>query len=247
MNNKDKTRLVGNLEVLREELRSKVKEGKKEGLMRFFKTGKGEYGEGDKFLGVMVPQTRELVKRYKILLGWQEVDSLVNSEYHEERLLGLLILVEWYKAGGEKEKKKVFEYYLENYRQVNNWDLVDLTAPNIVGDYLDIAEKRGEVIKLVKSDSLWKKRIGVLSCAAFIKRGSCEEIFQVADILMKDNHDLIQKAVGWMLRESGKKCGEEKLELFLRERYKVMPRTMLRYSIERFSDEKRKKYLGGNW
>lgn len=214
-------------------------------LQRFFKTGKGQYGEGDVFLGIKVPVQRQIVKKYWKELNLRDIQELLDSKIHEERLIGILILVQMYnKSKKDKLKQRqIFEFYLKNTSRINNWDLVDLSAPNIVGDF---SRTDGtEIIRfLAKSKNLWERRIAIISTAAFIKDRIFGETLSIADMLLKDEHDLIHKAVGWMLREVGKR-NQDVLEIFLKERYKEMPRTMLRYSIEKFSEEKRKKYLKG--
>lgn len=209
-------------------------------LARFFKTGKGEYGEGDIFLGLAVPQQRQVAKKYPDLT-LEELQKLLNSKFHEYRLTALLILTAQYRKSDNDQKRKIFEFYLKNAQNINNWDLVDLSAPNIVGDYL-LGKDRMILSKLAKSKSLWEKRISILSTFTFIKNGQFEDSLKIAEILLKDNHDLIHKAVGWMLREIGKK--DQKVEeQFLQKHYHQMPRIMLRYAIEKFSEEKRKFYL----
>lgn len=213
-------------------------------LQRFFKTGKGEYGEGDIFLGIKVPVQRSIAKRY-IELSFIDLQTLLNSKIHEERLIALIILTNKYKKAKKDtmKKRQIFEFYLKNTNNINNWDLVDLSAPNIVGDFSSI--DGDEIIRfLAKSKNLWEKRIAIVSTHAFIKKRIFGETLAIADILIQDEHDLIHKAVGWMLREVGKR-NQEVLEIFLKDRYKTMPRTMLRYSIEKFPEEKRKAYLKG--
>jgi 3-methyladenine DNA glycosylase AlkD len=211
-------------------------------LQRFFKTGKGEYGEGDVFRGIKVPIIRKLSKKYNDIF-LSEVVKLLHSSFHEDRLLALLILVEKYRKGNEALKEKIFKLYLANAKYVNNWDLVDLSAEHIIGVHLFEKDKR-LLTTLAKSNILWERRIAVLSSFHFIKNGKFSETLTVAKILLKDKEDLIHKAVGWMLREIGKRdlFIEEK---FLRKHYKEMPRTMLRYAIERFPENKRKAYLTG--
>lgn len=229
---------------LKEELRENASAEKSDVLKGFFKTGVGEYGEGDSFLGVVMPDVRRVVNKYWKLVDWLEIEILINSGIHEERMVALLILVHWYEKR-VSEQEKICDYYLSKTRQINNWDLVDLTAEHIVGD---ICRKRRniETLKmLAKSDLLWDRRIAVISCFAFIKKGSEKEIFEIADIVLNDQHDLIQKAVGWMLREVGKRVSLETEESFLKSRYKRMPRTSLRYAIERFDEETRLAYLNG--
>ena len=213
-------------------------------LQRFFKTGKGEYGEGDIFLGIKVPIQRKIANKYTDLL-FSDLQVLLNSKKHEERLIALIILTNKYKKSKKDSVKKrnIFEFYLKNTQNINNWDLVDLSAPNIVGDFSSIDGT--EIIRfLAKSKNIWERRIAIVSTHTFIRKRIFGETLSIADMLLKDEHDLIHKAVGWMLREVGKR-NQEVLEIFLKERYKEMPRTMLRYSIEKFPEEKRKKYLKG--
>ena len=248
------------LAQIREEIQKEVDPKKAQFLGRFFKTGKGEYAEGDVFLGLTVPQSRIIVKKYRNL-PLEECLQLLQSKIHEERLIALLIMVSQFakrqkssssaKASADKGKE-IYEAYLANTKYINNWDLVDLSAPNIVGRYLvdQIATSpqapRNDILeKLAKSDNLWKKRIAILATFAFIRQGEYKETFAIADILLHDKHDLIHKAVGWMLREVGKRVSQDAEEKFLKPRYNNMPRTMLRYAIERFEEGKRKKYLAG--
>jgi 3-methyladenine DNA glycosylase AlkD len=230
-------------------LRKEVDEAKNpeqaKNLQRFFKTGKGQYGEGDIFLGIKVPVQRKIVKKYWKYTSLKDIQELLNSKIHEERMIGLLILVEAYKKSKKDKMKQreIYEFYLKNTSRINNWDLVDLSAPNIVGDFCSI--EGTEILKLLaKSENIWERRIAILSTAPFIKKRIFGETLSISDMLLKDKHDLIHKAVGWMLREVGKR-NMEVLEIFLKERYKEMPRTMLRYSIEKFPEEKRKAYLLG--
>jgi 3-methyladenine DNA glycosylase AlkD len=209
-------------------------------LQRFFKTGQGEYGEGDVFLGIKVPKQRELVKKYKDL-PLVEVLNLLKSKIHEHRLVALLILVEKFKKADEKEQKKIFDLYVKNTKYINNWDLVDLSAPNIVGAFL-LDKLRTILNQLVTSKILWERRIAVLSTFAFIKNNEFADTLKIAEVLVNDEHDLIHKAVGWMLREVGKR-DQAKEEQFLKKHAKKMPRIMLRYAIEKFSQTKRKYYL----
>jgi 3-methyladenine DNA glycosylase AlkD len=209
-------------------------------LQRFFKTGQGEYGEGDIFLGITVPQTRIIAKKY-LDISLTNLRKNLYSKIHEERLCALLVLVEKYVKADEKEKTQIFDFYFKNIKQVNNWDLVDLSAPKIVGEYL-IDKSRDILYKLAKSKKLWERRIAIISTYAFIKRGDFKDTLKVSEILLKAKEDLIQKAVGWMLREVGKK--EIKVEeIFLKKYCQLMPRTMLRYAIEKFPEGKRKSYL----
>ena len=226
---------------IQKELRQAANHEKAKLLQRFFKTGKGEYAEGDRFLGVMVPQTRKLVKKYWEEISSRETQELLNGEFHEERLLALLILVKKFEKGDDEVKKEIFDLYLANTKSINNWDLVDLSAPRIAGAYLENRD-RSVLVKLAKSKSLWERRISILATFWFIGKGESEFALKIAGILVDDNHDLIHKAVGWMLREIGKRCGQEIEEAFLLKHCKNMPRTMLRYAIERF-DTARKRYF----
>ena len=217
-------------------------------LQRFFKTGKGEYGEGDIFLGIMVPEQRKIAKEF-YNLNIDEIQGLLNSKIHEKRMIGLFVLIKTYeratKEKAEKIKKQIFEFYLKNAsnNNINNWDLVDLSAPNIVGNYL-LDKNKDILYKLAKSNNLWEKRISILSTFAFIREGEFKDSLKISRILLEDKHDLIHKAVGWMLREVGKR-DVNVLESFLKKHYRKMPRTMLRYSIEKFPEKERKNWLSG--
>lgn len=228
-------------------LKQKANPKKAKIYQRFFKTGKGEYGEGDIFLGLTVPETRKIAKQFEDL-SLKEIQKHLKSKYHEERLAALLILVHNYQKH-PVERKNIFDFYLANTKYVNNWDLVDLTAHKIVGNFLhhfgkDYSEYKILLTNLAKSSSLWERRISIISTAYFISQNDFSETLFISKLLMKDKHDLIHKAVGWMLREVGKK-DLAVLEKFLKKHYKNMPRTMLRYAIERFPEEKRQRYLKG--
>ncbi|MFC1789551.1 DNA alkylation repair protein [Patescibacteria group bacterium] len=210
-------------------------------LQRFFKTGKGEYGEGDIFLGIMVPEQRKIAFKY-FSLTQADLKKSIKSKYHEERLVSLLILVFRFEKGNLEDKKKVYDFYIKNIKYINNWDLVDLSAPKIVGAFLENKNK-SILYKFARSRNLWKKRISMLSCFYYIHKSDCKDAIKIAKILKDDDHDLIQKAVGWMLREVGKRCSLKAEEDFLQKYYKKMPRTMLRYAIEKFPEKKRKQYL----
>lgn len=207
---------------------------------RFFKTGPGEYGEGDKFLGIRVPDIRKIARKFK-QLSLEETEQLLQSEFHEERLCALIILSNRAKKADSEEQKAIFDLYLQNTRFVNNWDLVDTSAEDIVGRYLGDKD-RNVLYKLAKSDDLWERRIAVISTFHFIKNGDFDDTLEIAERLLNDKHDLIHKAVGWMLREIGKRDLKTEEE-FLDQHAKNMPRTMLRYAIKIFPKEKRQKYL----
>lgn len=210
-------------------------------LQRFFKTGKGQYGEGDLFVGIKVPVLRKLAKRH-IDLPLDEVAKLLQSKIHEHRLTALLIWVLRYQKADQRERETIYQLYLKHRGFVNNWDLVDLSAPNIVGSFL-LDNDRAILYKLAQSQSLWDRRIAILATFEFIKHGQADDTFTIAEILLNDDHDLIHKAVGWMLREVGKRIGQATEESFLTKHHRQMPRTMLRYAIERFTPGLRKKYL----
>ena len=209
-------------------------------LQRFFKTGPGQYGEGDIFLGVKVPEIRSLVKEYQDLPLKQAL-KLLKSPIHEERLLALLILVLKYKQGDKLLQKEVYRLYLKHTKYINNWDLVDLTAEHIVGAFLMEKTKR-PLFLLAKSKDIWERRISIISTFHFIKNNRFTDTLKISEILLNDREDLIQKGVGWMLREVGKRK-RLALEKFLNKHYKNMPRTMLRYAIERFPETKRISFL----
>ena len=211
-------------------------------LQWFFKTGKGEYGEGDKFLGLKVPVIRSIVKNNKDLT-LKEIQKALKSKYHEERLGALLILVDRYSKSNEKTKDEIVKFYLDNTKHINNWDLVDLTAPKILGKHL-LTRSKKILYKFAVSEDLWERRISILSTFEFIREKQFKDSLKIAKILLNDEHDLIHKGVGWMLREIGKRnLGTE--EIFLKKHYKKMPRTMLRYAIEKFPEKKRLAYLEG--
>lgn len=209
-------------------------------LQRFFKTGKGEYGEGDIFLGITVPEQRKIAKQHADLSLYQ-LQKLLNSKIHENRLVALLILVNKFAKADDKQQKQIADFYLKNTHNINNWDLVDLSAHQILGQYLFDKDKQ-ILCKLANSQLLWERRIAIISTFWFIKQNQFEDALKIAGLLINDNHDLIHKAVGWMLREIGKK-DQEVEEQFLDKHYKKMPRTMLRYAIEKFDDQKRKHYM----
>ena len=209
-------------------------------LQKFFKTKKGEYGEGDIFLGIKVPYQRKISKKYSEL-SLENLQKLLSGNIHEERLTALFILIIKYKKSNENNKRKIVDFYLSNAKNINNWDLVDSSAQYILGDYL-LEKDKSILYNLAKSENLWERRIAIISTFCFIKNNEFEDALKISQMLLDDNHDLIHKAVGWMLREIGKR-DILKEELFLKKYSKTMPRTMLRYSIEKFEESKRKYYL----
>lgn len=230
------------LEELRQTIKKSANPAQAKILSRFFKTGRGEYGEGDEFLGIKVPISRSIAKQFKDLT-LTEIQELLNSPIHEERLIALFILIEHFKKADGHIKKIIFNFYLRNTKRVNNWDLVDLSAERIIGVYL-LDKDNNVLFKLARSKNLWEKRIAIMSTFHFIKNGNYETTLAIADMLLKDEHDLIHKAVGWMLREIGNRNLKVE-ETYLKEYYKTMPRTMLRYAIEKFPEKKRQAYLKG--
>jgi 3-methyladenine DNA glycosylase AlkD len=208
----------------------------------FFKTGPGEYGEGDLFRGIRVPDIRTVAERF-IPISISEAIELLNSKYHEDRFAALCILMAIYSRSDKKVKKQIYQIYIQNMKHINNWDLVDVSAPNIVGDFL-IDKNRKPLYKLAKSKDLWERRVSIISTLAFIRKSDFSDTYAIAEILIADSEDLIHKATGWMLREAGKRDKESE-ELFLKQHYKSMPRTMLRYAIEKFPETQRKKILSG--
>jgi 3-methyladenine DNA glycosylase AlkD len=242
----EQDKIMIKLKDLKKELKSKANTKTAKNLQRFFKTGKGEYGEGDIFYGIKVPETRRIAKDYQDL-SLSDLEKLLKSKIHEERLVVLFILIYKSEKGNIKEKEKIFDLYLKNTKYINNWDLVDLSAPRIVGKHL-LDKPKDTLYQFAKSEDLWKKRIAIISTSWFMRYGrdnQLKDTFKISEILLGDKHDLIHKAVGWMLREAGKKSMTEE-EIFLKKHYKKMPRTMLRYAIEKFPEKKRKMYLLGN-
>ena len=227
---------------------------KAEILARFFKTGKGQYGEGDKFLGITVPESRKIAHKHSNL-NFIEIEKLLKNKYHEVRLVALLILIQKYKTSPRSdlgERKKIVKFYLKNTKYINNWDLVDLSAHYILGDYLynnKISHKSdlwlGDkiLIKFTKSKNLWERRIAIISTFAFIYKGESDWTFKIVRMLLNDQEDLIHKACGWMLREVGKRVSVLKLKTFLDSYGSKMPRTMLRYAIEKLPEKERLHYL----
>lgn len=228
--------------VLRKKIKSLANPEIAKTLQWFFKTGKGEYGEGDIFIGLKVPTLRKIAREFGDL-NFTELKILLGSEVHEERLISLLILVDKFEKGDEKERSQIFSFYIKNRKGINNWDLVDLSAPKIIGKHLRKNDRR-LLFRFAVSNNLWERRIAVLSTFEFIRNDDFETTLEISEILLDDKHDLIHKAVGWMLREIGKR-DLTKEENFLKQHYKTMPRTMLRYAIEKFPESKRKKYIQG--
>ena len=231
-----------NAENIQERLKDLGDPEKAKILQRFFKTGPGEYGEGDLFLGIPVPKLRNVSKECDAMaIG--ETEALLKSAVHEERLLALLILIRKYNEEDESGKKGIYSFYLKNMRRINNWDLVDLSAPNVVGDYL-LNRSRKPLYDLAGSSALWERRVAIVATFRFIREGQFEDTLGISKILLRDKEGLIQKAVGWMLREVGKRDSSVE-ETFLQKHYTQMPRTMLRYAIERFPASKREGYMKG--
>ena len=215
------------------------------GLARFFKTGPGQYGEGDRFLGIKVPVTREVVRECWREVDFEELEECITSEYHEVRLSALLTLVEVFKHSKKNPSAQLqcIDFYLSHTAYINNWDLVDLSCYPLLGEWLLSASDRSLLYELARNGkTIWEQRIGVVSTMTFIRHGQVADTFAIADILLHHEHDLIHKAVGWLLREAGKK-DKAALEAYLQPRYRSMPRTMLRYAIEKFPDPERRFYL----
>ena len=234
--------MTQSLEDIQKKLKNLGNKEKAKIHQRFFKTGPGEYGEGDVFIGVTVPELRKLAKEYKAISP-NEIKQLLQSPIHEERLLSLFLLINRYSKGDEPEKKRIYELYLKNTKFINNWDLVDCSAGHIVGAFLFERSKK-PLYNLADSDNLWKRRISIISTFYFIRHKQFTDTLKIAKILLLDKEDLIHKAVGWMLREIGKRNISVE-ENFLKKHYKKMPRTMLRYAIEKFPEPKRLRYLKG--
>ncbi|MCX6794851.1 MAG: DNA alkylation repair protein [Candidatus Falkowbacteria bacterium] len=240
---------MSDLQKLIKEIKSHENKPQASVLRRFFKTGPGQYGAGDRFLGLYVPLQRLLARKYAHL-SFLDIKGLLKSKIHEFRLIGLFILVDQYEKSAHKaRKKKIVDFYLAHTDRINNWDLVDLSVYKILGDFL-VAQKikpaRQILDKMAVSDNIWERRMAIVSTFAFIKSGKTEETFRLAVKLLKDKHNLIHKAVGWMLREAGKRGGVDKLRAFLDIHYKKMSRLTLRYALERLSARDRKHYLSKN-
>ncbi len=224
----------GNIARIQREIQSSANRGKAKFLARYFKTGKGEYGEGDVFLGLTVPQVRAIAKKHKDI-SLKDVEKLLQSPIHEYRLTALIILTE------KALTHEIVDLYLRNTKYINNWDLVDLSSHEILGTWL-LDKPRNMLYKLAKSKNIWERRIAIISTFTFLKEKQLSDSLNLAEILLQDEHDLMHKAVGWALREVGKR-DEKALTDFLDKHHKTMPRTTLRYAIERFSEAKRKQYL----
>ena len=226
---------------LLQEITARADASQVEGLSRFFKTGPGQYGEGDKFLGIKVPVTREVVKACWRETSLQDLEECIASAYHEVRLAALLALVELFRHNKSKQKEYV-DFYLAHTDRINNWDLVDLSCYPLLGVWL-LDKDRQLLYDLARNGkTIWEQRIGIVSTMTFIRHGQLQDTFDIADILLHHPHDLIHKAVGWLLREAGKR-DKEALVAYLEPRYLTMPRTMLRYAIEKFPEEERQQYL----
>lgn len=250
--------LTDNVSLIRKDLRNLSDDKKALIFSNFFKTQKGGYGYGDKFIGVTVPQARKIALQYNYL-NFKEIEKILISPIHEERLVSLLILINKFDKSDVKRKAEIFNFYLKNIKYINNWDLVDLSCYKILGNFLYNLENNSEykfAKKIIKTDpkyllnklssskNLWERRMSIVLTFYFIRNNHLEKTFYISKKLLKDEHDLIHKAVGWMLREAGKR-NKRQLISFLGKYYKKMPRTMLRYSIENFSYQERKDYLKG--
>jgi 3-methyladenine DNA glycosylase AlkD len=209
-------------------------------LQRFFRTQPGQYAEGDRFIGVTVPAIRGLTRRFSNA-PLQEIDALLHSPIHEARLLALLLMVRGFRAGDERQRRRIYDLYLARTSRINNWDLVDSSAPQIVGAWL-ADRSRAPLRKLARSESLWERRMAIIATHYFVRHADVTDTFRIAEILIDDRHDLIHKAVGWMLREAGKRRPRAERR-FLASRHLRMPRTMLRYAIEKFPERERRAYL----
>jgi len=228
------------LNQLKNEMNALANPEKARILSGFFKTGPGQYGEGDIFLGITVPESRRIAKKYSGM-PLNQAEQLLSSRIHEHRLVSILMLVHRFDVSDRKGKKSIADFYLKNTARINNWDLVDLSADKILGGYL-LDRDRSVLRRLAKSENVWQRRIAIVSTYHFIKNNQFDDTLRISEMLLDDKHDLIQKAVGWMLREIGKKDikAEEK---FLLKHCRKMPRTMLRYAVERFPERKRLLYL----
>jgi 3-methyladenine DNA glycosylase AlkD len=228
---------------IKQDLKSKATKKRAKALAWFFKTGKGEYGEGDIFIGVTLPELRRVTQTYADKVSLKHIEKLLADKVHEYRMTALAMLCRKYQKADDKARKTIADFYLKRTKNINNWDLVDGSASYILGDYL-LDKNRAILYKLAKSKNLWEKRIAIISTSAFIAQNQFSDTLKITKILIGDKHDLIHKAVGWMLREVGKRSLKTE-EAFLKKHYKTMPRTMLRYAIERFPETKRQAYLKG--
>jgi len=229
------------LNSLLRELKNSADPEKEKIFISFFKTGKGEYGEGDKFLGITVPCLRAISKKYQGL-DLKDLQKLLNSKIHEFRLSALMILRFKYDKADENSKENIVKFYLKNTKNINNWDLIDLSCQYILGKWFLDRDKK-ILYQLVRSKNIWERRIAIISTFEFIRNNQCIDTLKISEILLNDKHDLIHKAVGWMLRELGKRDKKTEID-FLNKYYKAMPRTMLRYAIEKFNDKEKRFYLG---
>lgn len=228
--------------ALKKELRRYADPQRRRVNYRFFKAEPGGYGEGDQFIGVKVPDTRKVVRRFKAMAP-EEVDRLLESPVHEERLAGLLIMVHQFDRADRQGRKRIYDQYVAHMATINNWDLIDSSAPYIVGPWLH-GKGRTPLGRWARSNDVWQRRIAIMATFHFVKQGEFDETLRLAELLLGDEHDLIHKAVGWMLREIGNRDRAVE-ESFLKEHYRDMPRTMLRYAIEKFPETNRKAFLHG--
>lgn len=229
--------------AIQKALRSQGDSAIAEHSKRFFKTGKGEYGEGDRFLGIRVPVLRQQIRTYQ-RISLEELHKLLASPFHEERLFALLMMVHQFKKGNEEQKAVIYQMYLDNTPRINNWDLVDSSAHHIVGVYLEDKDRQA-LYRLARSKDLWERRIAIIATLQFIRHHDFDDTLKISALLINDPEDLIHKAVGWMLREAGKRNHDVEVA-FLKTHYQQMPRTMLRYAIEKFPEKERLRYLEGS-
>ena len=235
---------MSNVEQIKQQLNKYIDDEKAAYLPRFFQAFEGGYGEGDRFIGVAVPHQRKVAKKHYKVIDIKDIERLLNEPIHEYRLTALLMLVyKFEKAKDERDREVIVDTYLNNIGSINNWDLVDSSAPNILGGFL-IDKDKSILYDMARTPDLWKQRIAMLSTFYFIKQGKFDDTLKIAEILLDHEHDLIHKAVGWMLREIGNKDFNVEYS-FLKDNYKIMPRTMLRYAIEKFEPELRQKFLKG--
>jgi len=231
---------MNSLQAIKQELQALADPQTAQHSQRFFKTGKGEYGEGDIFLGIRVPVIRQLAKKHQ-QLPLDKIESLLHSNFHEQRLLALIMMVNLYKKSDTSTQQQIFNSYINNVQYINNWDLIDTTTPHIIGAYL-FDKNRQILFDYAKSDNLWQRRIAVLACFYFIQLEDFSDFIKIAEMLVDDQQDLIHKAVGWMLREAAKRQLSITMN-FLDQYAASMPRTMLRYALERFPADLKKEYM----